>query len=103
MCDIQRMERGGRTARRAGYRGDGGHRRDGAEEVVGGFGCAGRDQGRQALVPFAIDWDGFDRRYRVVSLDLGPPELSRKRARARTATRRRSIDDPLNGVRDAWR
>ena len=49
---------------------------DGDLEIIGGFGRSGRDQGRQALVPFAIDWNNADGRYQVVSLDLGRPTLS---------------------------
>jgi hypothetical protein len=51
---------------------------DGAAEIVGGFGYAGK--AREAMVPFAIDWDHGAGRYRVVALDLGPPTLSRKPA-----------------------
>jgi hypothetical protein len=51
---------------------------DGAAEIVGGYGYAGK--AREAIVPFAIDWDHGAGRYRVVPLDLGPPTLSRKPA-----------------------
>ncbi len=48
---------------------------DGADEILGGFGYTGRDEGRRALVPFAIDWDHESERYRLVPLDFGPPAL----------------------------
>ena len=47
---------------------------DGASEIVGGYGLPG--EGRGALVPFAIDWDNAERRYDLVSLDLGAPVLA---------------------------
>jgi hypothetical protein len=62
------------------YRGTADVDGDGATEVIGGYAYAGSDQGRQALVPFAVNWDGGSERYRIVPLDLGPPELSRKPA-----------------------
>jgi hypothetical protein len=46
---------------------------DGAVEVVGGY---SRPDARQALVPFAIDFDDDDD-YTLVPLDLGPPKLTR--------------------------
>ena len=49
---------------------------DGAQEIVGGFGYP--DHARQALVPFAVEWDRVSDRYRLVALDLGPPALSRR-------------------------
>ena len=49
---------------------------DGASEIVGGYGLPG--EGRGALVPFAIDWDNAKRRYDLVSLDLGAPQLSQR-------------------------
>jgi hypothetical protein len=45
---------------------------DGAVEIVGGY---SRPDARQALVPFAIDFD--DGLYRLVPLDLGTPALTR--------------------------
>jgi hypothetical protein len=48
---------------------------DGDAEVVGGYALA--DEARQALVPFAIDWDDDARRYDVVALDRPPPTLSK--------------------------
>jgi hypothetical protein len=59
------------------YRGTADVDGDGATELLGGYAYAGSDQGRQALVPFAVNWDGGSQRYRLVSLDLGPPALSR--------------------------
>lgn len=47
---------------------------DGASEIVGGYGLPG--EGRGALVPFAIDWDNATRRYDLVALDMGAPQLS---------------------------
>jgi hypothetical protein len=47
---------------------------DGAVEIVGGY---SRPDARQALVPFAIDFDGADR-YNLVPLDLGPPTLTKR-------------------------
>lgn len=47
---------------------------DGAPEIVGGYGHT--NVGREAVVPFVIDWDGAAGRYRMVPLDLGPPVLS---------------------------
>ena len=49
---------------------------DGSEELIGGFGYP--DDARQAIVPFAVEWDKVTERYRLVSLDLGPPSLSRR-------------------------
>ena len=60
------------------YRGTSDIDGDGADEIVGGFGYTGRDQGRRALVPFAIDWDRANERYRPVPLDFGPPTLARE-------------------------
>jgi len=45
---------------------------DGAVEIVGGY---SRPDARQALVPFAIDFD--DGMYRLVALDLGTPAFTR--------------------------
>ncbi len=45
---------------------------DGAIEVIGGY---SQPDARQALVPFAIDFD--DNRYELVPLVLGPPVLKR--------------------------
>jgi hypothetical protein len=59
------------------YRGTADVDGDGATELLGGYAYAGSDQGRQALVPFAVNWDGGSQRYRLVSLDFGPPALSR--------------------------
>jgi hypothetical protein len=49
---------------------------DGAEEIAGGFGYP--DEARQAIVPFAVEWDRAKGHYGVVPLDVGPPSLSRR-------------------------
>jgi hypothetical protein len=45
---------------------------DGAVEVVGGYAAP---DARNALLPLALDWQGFAQRYAIVPLDLGPPPL----------------------------
>jgi hypothetical protein len=77
------------------YRGTADVDGDGAAELIGGYAYAGSDQGRQALVPFAVNWDGDSRRYRVVPLDLGPPALSRKPATRAAAQYRRLYAAPV--------
>ena len=47
---------------------------DGAEELVGGYGTS--TTGGEQLVPFAVDWDEDDGRYRLVPLLPERPELS---------------------------
>ena len=76
--DLVRALRFEPTGRRAvfQYRGLADVDFDGAEELVGGFGYP--DHARQALVPFAVEWDRVSERYRLVPLDLGPPVLSRR-------------------------
>jgi hypothetical protein len=46
---------------------------DGAVEVVGGYAAP---DARNAVLPLAIEWQGFAQRYAIVPLDLGPPPLS---------------------------
>jgi hypothetical protein len=46
---------------------------DGADAIVGGYGYAG--DAREAIVPFAVDWDNGAERYRLISLDMGAPTL----------------------------
>ena len=89
---------------------------DGAVEVVGGYAAP---DARNAVLPLAIEWQGFAQRYAIVPLDLGPPPLStaklperfqvqarlyrKKYARpSRSATRRVRGTSPATrpGVRD---
>ena len=53
---------------------------DNGAEIVGGYGESGTAGARQALVPFAINWDDAAQRYQMVSIDLGVPTLSRPAA-----------------------
>ena len=53
---------------------------DNSAEIVGGYGESGTAGARQALVPFAINWDDAAQRYKMVSIDLGAPTLSRPAA-----------------------
>lgn len=46
---------------------------DGATELVGGWDFP--DEARNAMVPFAVDWDDGANRYNLVPLDLGAPKL----------------------------
>jgi hypothetical protein len=52
---------------------------DGATEIVGGY---SRPDARNALVPFAIDFDDNDL-YKIVPLSLGPPRLANLRLERR--------------------
>ena len=87
---------------------------DNGAEIVGGYGESGTAGARQALVPFAINWDDAAQRYQMVFIDLGVPTLSSRRptsprastapstrSRRRTATRRRTSDHraPRPGLR----
>ena len=43
---------------------------DGSEELVGGYGVPG--EGSEALLPFMVDWDEGDDRYRLTALQTSP-------------------------------
>jgi hypothetical protein len=58
------------------YRADSDVDFDGAAEIVGGYGYA--NEARGAMVPFAIDWNDAENRYRLVTLDMGAPKLSQR-------------------------
>lgn len=76
---------------------------DGAHELVGGYGLP--SNARQALVPFAVDWDDEAERYRLVPLDLGRPRLSRPAANVPERQYRSvyahplTLQDPRTGLR----
>lgn len=76
--DLERALRFEPSGRRAvfQYRGLADVDFDGSDELIGGFGYP--DDARQAIVPFAVEWDRIRERYRLVPLDLGPPSLSRR-------------------------
>jgi hypothetical protein len=69
---------------------------DGAVEVVGGYSMPAA---REALVPFAVDFDGADH-YNLVPLDLGPPKLTKldleRRFRIPTRQYRRVYERPVS-------
>jgi hypothetical protein len=47
--------------------------RDGATEIIGAF---APPDGRNAMLPVALDWQTLEQRYALVPLDLGPPRLT---------------------------
>jgi hypothetical protein len=47
--------------------------RDGATEIIGAF---APPDGRNAMLPVALDWQSLEQRYALVPLDLGPPRLT---------------------------
>jgi hypothetical protein len=49
---------------------------DQAQELIGGYGRYS-DGSSEAQLPFALEWDDADERYRMVSLQLEPPALPR--------------------------
>lgn len=74
---------------------------DGAVEVVGGYAAP---DARNAILPLAIDWQGFAGRYALVPLDLGPPPLGTvdmpKRFAVQARLYRDKYDAPVT-IRDA--
>ena len=67
--------------------------RDGADEFVGGYALPG--EASEAMVPFALDWDNAQGRYRMVSLLPEPPPVSERTKVPELSAQRAAYTRPI--------